>query len=80
MYFSIFSSLLWSTQQYNVCIQCDVANEMEVDFFFLEFSCFLCEPTDIDTYISVSIVFSKSSLYIRKLSVHIPLKSSCKDF
>ena len=47
---------------------------------FLEFSCFFYDPTDVGNLISDSSAFSKSNLYIWKLSVHILLKSSFKDF
>ena len=48
--------------------------------FFLEFPCFFCDPTDIGYLISGSSAFSKSSLCIWKLSVHILLKPVLKDF
>ena len=47
---------------------------------FLEFSCFLCDPTSVGNLISGSYAFSKPNVYIRKFSVHILLKSSLKDF
>ena len=53
-------------------------NEAEVDVF-LEFPCFLCDPTDFGNLISGPSAFSKSSLYIWKFSVHILLKPSLKD-
>ena len=56
-----------------------IINEAEVDAF-LEFSCFFYDPTDVGNIISGSSAFSKSSLYIWKLSVHILLKPSLKDF
>ena len=56
-----------------------VVNEAEVDVF-LEFSSFLCDPEDVGNLISGSSAFSKSSLYIWKLSVHILLKPSLKEF
>ena len=56
-----------------------IVNEAEVDVF-LEFSCFFYDPTDVGNLISGSSTFSKSSLYIWKLSVHILLKPSLKDF
>ena len=56
-----------------------VVNEVETDIF-LEFSCFFYDPTDVDNLISGSSPFSKPSLYIWKLSVHIVLKPSLKDF
>ena len=56
-----------------------VNNEVEVDVF-LEFSCFVYDPTDVTNLISASSAFSKSSLYTWKFSVHILLKPSLKDF
>ena len=56
-----------------------VVNEIEVDFF-LEFSGFFYDPTDIGNLISGSSAFSKSSLNIRKFSAHVLLKPSLKDF
>ena len=40
-----------------------VVNEAVLDFF-LEFSCFFYDPTDVGNLISGSSAFSKSSLYI----------------
>ena len=57
-----------------------VVSEAEVDFFFLEFPCFIYDVANIDSLISGSSAFSKSSLYIWKLSVHILLKPSFKNF
>ena len=56
-----------------------IVSEAEVDVF-LEFHCFLNDPTDVDNLISGSSAFSKSSLYIWKFSVHILLNPSLKDF
>ena len=53
--------------------------EAEVDAF-LEFSCFSYSPIDVGNFISSSSAFSKSSLYIWKLLIHILLKSSLKNF
>ena len=53
--------------------------EAEVDVF-LEFPCFIYDPTDVGNMISGSSAFSKSSLYIWKFSIHILLKPSLKDF
>ena len=39
-------------------------NEAEVDFFFLEFPCFLHDPKNIGNLISGSSAFSKPSLYM----------------
>ena len=46
----------------------------------LQFLCFFYYPTDVGNLISGSSAFSKSSLYIRKFSIHILLKPSLKDF
>ena len=56
-----------------------IVNEAEADVF-LELSCFFNDPMDVSNLTSGSSAFSKSSLYIWKFSVHIPLKSSLKDF
>ena len=56
-----------------------IVNETEVDVF-LEFSCFLYDPVDVDNLISGSSVFSKFSLNIWKVLVHVLLKPSLKDF
>ena len=47
---------------------------------FLEFPCFLYDPTDVGSLISGSFAFSKFSLNIWNSSVHIVLKPSLKDF
>ena len=59
-----------------------VVSEAEVDFFFffLEFPCFIYDVANVGSLISGSSAFSKSSLYIWKLSLHILLKPSFKDF
>ena len=56
-----------------------IVNEAEVGVF-LEFPCFLCDPTNAGNLISGSSAFSKPSLYIWKVSVHILLKPNLKDF
>ena len=56
-----------------------IVNEAEVDVFFFEFCCFLCDPSNVNNLISGSSSFSKSCLYIWKFSVHILLKHSLKD-
>ena len=56
-----------------------IVSEDEVDAF-LEFPCFLHDPTNVDNLISGSSAFSKPSLYIWKFSVHMVLKPSLKDF
>ena len=47
---------------------------------FLEFPCFFNEPTDVGNLFSGSSAFSKSSLYIWKLLVHVLLKPSLENF
>ena len=56
-----------------------IVNEAEVDVF-LEFPCFLHDPTNVGNLICGSSAFSKPSLYIWKFSVHVLLKSSLNDF
>ena len=56
-----------------------VVNEAEVDVF-LKFSSFFYDPVDVGNLVSSFSVFSESSLYIWKFSVHILLKPSLKDF
>ena len=56
-----------------------VVSKTEVDVF-LEFSCFLYDPANVDSFISGSCAFSKPSLNIWKFSVHIMLKPSLKHF
>ena len=56
-----------------------VVNESEVHVF-LELPCFFYDPTDVGNFFSGSSAFSKSSLYIWKLLVHILLKPHLKDF
>ena len=57
----------------------NVVNEAEVDVC-LEFSCFFNDPTDVGNLISVSSAFSKSSLNIWNLSVHILWNTSLENF
>ena len=54
-----------------------IVNEAGV---FLEFPCFLHDPTNVGNLIPGSSVFSKSSLYSWKFLVHVLLKPSLKDF
>ena len=56
-----------------------VVNEAEVDVF-LELPCFFYDAMDVGNLISGSSAFSKSSLNIWKLSVHILLKPSLENF
>ena len=56
-----------------------VVNEAEIHVF-LEFSYFFYDPTDVGNLISGSSAFSKSSLNIWKLMVHILLKPLLENF
>ena len=56
-----------------------VVTEAEVDGF-LELPCFFYGTMDAGNSISISSAFSKSSLYMQKLWVHVLLKPSLKDF
>ena len=56
-----------------------IVNKAEVDAF-LEFSCFLNGPTDVGNLISGSSAFSKSSLNIWNLMVHVLFKPGLKNF
>ena len=55
-----------------------IVNKAEVDVF-LELSCFFDDPVDVDSLISSSSTFSKSSSNIWKFSVHILLKKYCLE-
>ena len=63
-----------------------VVNKAELDVFvfvfvfFLEFSCFLDDPTDVGNFISGSSAFSKSSLNIWKVMVHVLLRPGLESF
>ena len=56
-----------------------VVNEAEADVF-LKFSAFLYDPTNFGNLISGSSAFSKSSLYIWKLSIQVQLKARFEGF
>src|SRR5574337_730426 len=56
-----------------------LVNEAKVDVF-LEFSCFFYDPVDVGSLISGSSAFSKTSLNIRKFTVHILLKPGLENF
>ena len=56
-----------------------VVNKAKVDVF-LELSCFFDDPTDVGNLISCSSAFSKTSLNIWKLSVHVLLKPGLQNF
>ena len=56
-----------------------IVNEVEVDVF-LEFSYFFYNPVDVGNWISGSSAFSKTSLNIRKFTVHVLLKPGLENF
>jgi len=56
-----------------------IVNKAEGDVF-LELSCFIYDPTDVDNLISGSSAFSKNSLGIWKFMVHILLKPGLENF
>ena len=56
-----------------------IVNKAEIDVF-LELSCFFDDPADVDYLISGSSVFSKTSLYIWKFTVHVLLKPGLENF
>ena len=77
-----YSHLLKNFPQFVVILTVkgfNVVNEAEVDVC-LEFSCFFNDPTDVGNLISVSSAFSKSSLNIWNLSVHILWNTSLENF
>ena len=56
-----------------------IVNKAEIDVF-LELSCFLDDPADIDNLISGSSAFSKTSLNIWKFTVHLLVKPGLENF
>ena len=56
-----------------------VVSEAEIDVL-LELSCFFHDPVDVGSLVSGSSAFSKSSLHIWKLSVHVLLKPGLENF
>ena len=56
-----------------------IVNKAEINGF-LELSCFFDDPADVGTLISGSSTFSKSSLNIRKFTVHILPKPGLENF
>ena len=56
-----------------------IFNKAEIDVF-LEFFCFFDDPADVGNSISGSSAFSKTSLNIRKFTVHILLKPGLENF
>ena len=56
-----------------------IVNKAEIDVF-LELSCFFHDPANVDNLISGSSAFSKTSLNIWKLVVHVLLKPGLENF
>ena len=56
-----------------------VFNKADIDVF-LELSCFFSDLVDVGNLMSGSSAFSKSSLNIRKFTVHILLKTGLENF
>ena len=55
-----------------------IVKKAEIDVF-LELSCFFHDPADIGNLISGSSAFSKTSLNIRKFTVHVLLKPGLEN-
>ena len=55
-----------------------IVSKAEIDIF-LEFSCFFNDPSDVGNLISGSSAFSKTSLNIRKFTVHVLLKPGLEN-
>ena len=55
-------------------------NKAEVDFFFLELSCFFDDPVNVGNLISGFSAFSKISLNIWKFTVHVLLQLGLENF
>ena len=56
-----------------------IINKAEIDIF-LERCCFFDDPVDVGNMISGSSSFTKTSLNIRKFTVHILLKPGLENF
>ena len=56
-----------------------IVNKAEIDVF-LELLCFFHDPVDVGNLISGSSAFSKTSLNIKKFTVHVLLKPGLENF
>ena len=56
-----------------------IVNKAKIDVF-LELSCFFSDPADVGNLISGSSAFSKTSLNIRKFTIHVLLKPGLENF
>ena len=71
-----YSHLFQNFPQFNVIHTVKgfgIVNKSEIDVF-LELSCFFHDPADAGNLVSGSSAFSKTSLNIRELTVHVLLK------
>ena len=57
----------------------DIVNKAEIDVS-LELSCFLNDSADVGNLISGSSAFSKTSLNLRKFTVHVLLRPGLENF
>ena len=55
-----------------------IVNKAEIDVF-MELSCFFDDPGDVGSLISGSSAFSKTSLNIRKFTVHLLVKPGLRE-
>ena len=69
----------FSRQAYWSGVPLPSPNKAEIDVF-LELSCFFDDLADVGNLISGSSAFSKTSLNIRKFTVHILLKPGLENF
>ena len=77
-----YSHLLMNFPQFVVIHTAEsfsVVNKAEIDVF-LELSCFFDDLVDVGYLISGSSAFSKTSLNLRKFTVHILLKPGLENF
>ena len=77
-----YSHLFQNIPQFVVILTVEgfgIVNKAEIDVF-LELSCFFDDPVDTGNLTSGSSAFSKASLNIWKLSVHVSLKPGLEDF
>ena len=74
--------MVWYSHLFQNFLQCivihtvkgfGIVNKAEIDVF-LKLSCFFDDPADVGNLISGSSAFSKTSLNIRKFTVHVLLK------
>ena len=57
-----------------------IVNKAKIEVSFLELSCFFDDPVDVGNLISVSSVFSKSSLNVWNFMFHVLLKLGLEKF